>query len=329
MEFKAEIIINNNKDKTTYEIEEKNSNNNTINNNCSIIFRKTIKNEIPKESNTNIKASINGIIDINYDKISSNSYSTLSSFSEKENNSQPSQDSSFYSINSINMNEKDSYKNEYEGTMDYFKDIEKYFYNIMPEKFHIYKNTKNYLSKNIFHKLENDKQFQDNKIEQNLNNNNIYVPQVSNILYYSYNYFCHNYPSIKLFNNNSDEIKDEDKDKINKNINQFITYNKSSKNDIKINKKQQKINNINYNKKNYKEKNEEINYDYKINYDYNMNKQSKKSKYKKTFNENNFNKNYVNKNNKNDYKKKSNNIKKRNNYYYNKFDFIKENAIMY
>ena len=247
--------------------------NEKIDNNC--IFPKTIENN-EKAKNKQL-SQLNELLDrkISFD-------STSIATSQIDNLSQTT-DSSLFFNNSNMMNQKDLKKNENkeeEEILNYFDGVEKYFLNIMPEKFIDYTKTKNFFLKNEIIKekeeiikqnndddekeniQDKDKLIIDNKFNQNTFQiqNNLYYSPFGNIFYYAYNPFYFNYPFIKVYNKELNHINDYDKKNIeeeikdkDKNKDQNINNNtKDEQEVIYIIKKQNK--NKKCNKNYYKDK---------------------------------------------------------------------------
>ena len=290
-------------------------------------FQKKIENN---EKNQQLKQSqINELLDrkISFD-------STSIATSQIDNLSQTTESSLFLSCtnNSNIINQKDLNKNENEKEeeiLNYFDGIEKYFLNIMPEKFIDYTKTKNFVPKNGIIKEEEEKIIQNNDEKENIQDkdkpiidnkfnqnsfqfqNNLYYSPFGNIFYYAYNPFFFNYPFIKVYNKELNHINDYDKKNIEEEIidkdkdkdNDKNNINNNNSNDeqevIYIIKKQNK--NKNYNKNYYKDKEQKKNNDNeKIILDINRKNNNKNYKYKqnnyKTYNNNkDYNNNHINK----------------------------------
>ena len=281
--------------------------------------------------------------------------STSISLSNEENISQASEISLLcpYANKSINQNNNINITNSNDVCQEkfnYFYGIEKYFFNVMPDKFSEYKKSKNYLPKNNINineedikELENETvdenniQMVDNKFNNNCIANNNFYPIFGNIFYYTYNNLYFNYQNQNIRNNNditntnnysntNKIIYQETKEKKKENIipkekkiknlkNDFVNSNDEQDINIyiikKINKNCKKNNNvINKNNKNIYNYSETINHNYKF------------SKYKYNYKYTNYN--YKNSNHTLVEKKKEikkNNFMKNNNsnnYYYSK-----------
>ena len=235
--------------------------------------------------------------------------STSISLSNEENISQASEISLLcpYANKSINQNNNINITNSNDVCQEkfnYFYGIEKYFFNVMPDKFSEYKKSKNYLPKNNnnineedIKELENETvdenniQMVDNKFNNNCIANNNFYPIFGNIFYYTYNNLYFNYQNQNIRNNNditntnnysntNKIIYQETKEKKKENIipkekkvknlkNDFVNSNDEQDINIyiikKINKNCKKNNNvINKNNKNIYNYSETINHNYKF-----------------------------------------------------------------
>ena len=283
-------------------------------------FQKKIENEKNKNQQLN-QTQINELLDR---KISFDSSSIATS--QIDNLSQTTESSLFLSCtnNSNIINQKELKKNENEEEeeiFNYFDGIEKYFLNIIPEKFIDYTKTKNFVPKNGIIKEKEEKIIQNNDEKENIQDkdkliidnkfnqnsfqiqNNLYYSPFGSIFYYAYNPFFFNYPFIKVYNKELNHINEYDKNNIeeeitdkNKDNDTKINNNNNNTNDeqevIYIIKKQNKKKN--YNKNYYKDKEQKKKDNVKIILDINRKNNNKNYKYK----QNNYNKTYY-KSNKN------------------------------
>mgnify|MGYP003571406263 CR=1 FL=1 len=260
--------------------------------------------------------------------------STSISMSQTENLSQTSESSlTFQNTNNSKIikngsTKKDSMQDE---QTDYYYGIENYFYKIMPQKFCEYKKSKNYLPKRNLKELEKQKEekkeeeVKDIKAQENnvINNNfpqNLFYPVFGNTLFY-YNKLYFNYPFFNQQNNESNLIKEMEKngkknnDKIKakkdeeKNGNVFELKNEQDIDDdsVYIIKRQK---NYKKNNKFNKDKSKIVNEVNKEEFNY---KKNNNCKYKYIYSQNN-NNNYKNYNNQLIY---HNYNKKANNYFFN------------
>ena len=283
-------------------------------------FQKKIENEKNKNQQLN-QTQINELLDR---KISFDSSSIATS--QIDNLSQTTESSLFLSCtnNSNIINQKELKKNENEEEeeiFNYFDGIEKYFLNIIPEKFIDYTKTKNFVPKNGIIKEKEEKIIQNNDEKENIQDkdkliidnkfnqnsfqiqNNLYYSPFGSIFYYAYNPFFFNYPFIKVYNKELNHINEYDKN----NIEEEIT-DKNKDNDTKINNNNNNTNDEqeviyiikkknkkkNYNKNYYKDKEQKKKDNVKIILDINRKNNNKNYKYK----QNNYNKTYY-KSNKN------------------------------
>ena len=252
---------------------------------------------------------------------------TSISFSQAENLSQTS-DNTFIlgdkKINNITENINEEKNNEQD--LDYFSGIENYFRKISPEKFIVYKNSRNFLPKkrrdmnqNVnYGKKKDNLHLNDNYIfEKNQMSNNIfqsvnnlfYYPINENCLYYMYNNFYFNIFNFQSQSQKEDTNKIEEKKEIKNKIEE-----KKEIEEIKTNFDGIEI------KKNKKIKKEGDEYEHI----YIIKKKNNKNLNKNSNTKNNFikpaNQERTNEKRNRQYNYYNNNYNNRNNYYYNNND---------
>ena len=275
-----------------------------------------------------IQDNINSLIDRK-----KSSDSTSISLSNEENITQASEISLLcpYANNAINQNNNINITNSNDGCqekLNYFYGIEKYFFNVMPDKFSEYKKSKNYLPKNNnnineedIKELENEAvdenniQMVDNKFNNNCIANDNFYPIFGNIFYYTYNNLYFNYQNQNIRNNNDNTnnysninkiIYQETKEKKKENIipkeekrknlnNDFVKSNDEQDINIYIIKKIKKnCKKNNVSNKNNKNNKNNYNYSETINHNYKYSKNNNYNyKYKKYINYNYKNSNHT------------------------------------
>ena len=288
--------------------------------------------EIEIKDNQKISINSQNLLLTSYSDRRRSSDSTSISISQTENLSQTSESS----LTNQNTNNSKIIKNEnikkdfiQEEQIDYYYGIENYFYKIMPQKFCEYKKSKNYLPKRNLKELEKQKEGkvevevkhikaqENNIINNNIPQNLFYSIYGNALLYYNALYF--NYTYFNQQNNESNIIKEKEKnekksndkievkknEEINGNIFELKNEQDSDEDSVYIIKRQK---NYKKNNKFNKDKSKIVNENNKEEFNYRKNNYN--CKYKYIYSQNNNDYNYRNYNNQliyHNYNKKTNN----------------------